>query len=39
MWFTDERCVVVLTHPDSNFGMVDAASFSRSTGTPEIHRS
>jgi 6-phosphogluconolactonase len=37
VWFTDERCVAP-SHPDSNFGMTDAALFSRLTGTPEIHR-
>jgi 6-phosphogluconolactonase len=37
VWFSDERCVPP-HHGDSNFGMVDAALFSRLTGAPEIHR-
>jgi 6-phosphogluconolactonase len=37
VWFSDERCVPP-SHPDSNFGMTDAALLARLTGTPEVHR-
>jgi 6-phosphogluconolactonase len=37
VWFGDERCVAP-EHPDSNFGMADAALLSRLTRTPEVLR-
>jgi 6-phosphogluconolactonase len=37
VWFSDERCVPP-THPDSNFGMVEAALLSRLTGAPDVLR-
>jgi 6-phosphogluconolactonase len=37
VWFTDERCVPA-DHPDSNYGMADAALFSRLQIRPEVIR-
>jgi 6-phosphogluconolactonase len=37
VWMSDERCVPP-HHPDSNFGMIEAALLSRLTGAPEVHR-
>ncbi len=37
MWFTDERCVPP-DHPDSNFGMAEAALLSRVSVRPEVVR-
>jgi 6-phosphogluconolactonase len=37
VWFGDERCVPP-DHPDSNYGMAQAALLSRLTGAPEVLR-
>jgi 6-phosphogluconolactonase len=36
-WFGDESCVPP-EHPDSNYGMANAALLSRLTAEPEVHR-
>ncbi len=37
VWFSDERCVPP-EHPDSNYGMADAALLSRLSARPEVVR-
>jgi 6-phosphogluconolactonase len=37
VWFSDERCVAP-EHPDSNFGMAEAALLSRLSPPPEVVR-